>query len=223
MKTKNFFYWLTLLAYFMVLDCASFSPMRPANVKQGISFRAKGGLSNPPGRETYWFFDFGGDCPLCSSKPIAISEIGLNYGFKPYSLGVLMNGLVPQLELYRQLHDGDKSDYGLGGRLGIPIGWHSHQLFFVYDRMLNDYLKLIFNPALFYHTGQSSNGANTGSLLFFTPGIGLTIESKYMTFLPGISFIAGRGKLSLSGEPIRRFSDFFMTFSLAITIHKRVK
>lgn len=222
MKTKNIFYSLISFIYFIVMGCASFSSMRPADIKQGISFHIKGGLSNPPGRETYWFYDFGSDCPLCFSKPIAISEIGLNYGFKPYSLGVLMNGFVPQLELYRQLHEGDKSDYGFGGRLGIPIGWHSHQLYFVYHKKMNDHLKVMFNPGLFYHTGQSPNGANTGSLLFFTQGIGLAIESNYITFLPGVAFIGGKGELSISDEPKRRFNDFFMTFSLALTIHRKV-
>lgn len=107
--------------------------------------------------------------------------------------------------------------------LGIPIGWHSHQLFFVYDLKLNDRMKVLINPGIFHHAGQSPNGANTGSLLFFMQCIGMAIECNYITFFPGASFIAGRGELSISNEPPGRFNDFFMTFSLAISIHKKVK
>jgi|GEM_PF-2870148 hypothetical protein len=107
------------------------------------------------------------DCPLCYSKSIPITEIGFRYGFKPFSIGLILSGSVPQVDLYWQLHEGEKADFGIGCSLGLPKGWSSHQIYLLFDRRITGHLKLLVNPGLFYHTGQSPNKANKGSLLFF--------------------------------------------------------
>jgi hypothetical protein len=180
------------------------------------------------GNETSWFWDVGSDDPLGSSGLLPVAEVGLYYGFKAgealrlFSIGVLMSGDVPQAEIYAQLCDEEKVDYGIGAHLGLPTGWHSHQLFFLYDRRLRENIKLILTPGLFYHTGQSPNGANTGSLLFFTQSVGLAFESSRVTFSPCVALITGRGRLSIASmPPERKFSDTFMTAWLGITLHKK--
>ena len=228
MKLQDVCCLSVILFCFALSGCASFSSGRSAQVDRGLSCHIKAGATIPPSRETWWFWDIGSDCPLCYSKSIPIAEVGLHYGFKlsetsrPFSIGLLVGGDVPQAEIYAQLHEGEKEDYGIGGRLGLLTGWYSHQLFFLYDRQLGEDLKLLINPGLFYHTGQSPNGANTGSLLFFTQSVGLAFESDYYTFTPCVSLIAGKGKLSIASmPPTRKFSDTFVTAWLGITFHKK--
>jgi len=101
---------LLVLPLTMILGgCASFSPIRSAEVNQGLALHVKGGVTSPPSEETYWFYDLG-DCPLCGSSPMPATDVGVTYGSKRTSVGLFLSGLEPQLEVYQQLHDVQKPD-----------------------------------------------------------------------------------------------------------------
>ncbi|RMG36811.1 MAG: hypothetical protein D6732_07685 [Methanobacteriota archaeon] len=206
----------------LLTGCAPFSAIGTAEVDKGFSLQIQSGVTVPPSQETYWFYDYLSDCPLCDANSIFLAQIGSRYGFKPLSLGLFVSGDGIQAEIYRQLHDGGKVDYGIGGRIGLPllIEWYSHQIFFRYDLRLKKKLKLLLNPTLYYHTGESPNGANQGSLLFLTPSIGLALESKHVTLFPNVSLIMGKGNLNRRSEPERKFNDIFFSFSLGLSFHK---
>jgi hypothetical protein len=202
--------------------CASFSATRSAVVDPGIAFHAKGARASAPSRETYWFYDLG-DCSLCASSPISSTELGLTYGSGRRSIGLFLNGPDPQLEVYTQLHEGRSTDYGVGGRVGLfPGPWRTGQLFFRLDRQLSRNVKLLVDPGLFYNHARSPNGWNHGSLLFFTPSVGLAIKDGPVTLTPSVTVITGGGNLSISRDS-RQIRDTFVSGSIGLSIGRRKK
>jgi len=205
-------------------EAASFTASRPAAVNKGLAFDFTGGMTSPTGTETFWFHDIASDCPLCNSSSLPIAELGVTLGDDRIHLGLFGSFPSPQIEVYGQLHEGEKVDIGVGARAGIPLGGQSaHQVFLRSDYQLSRNLKLVVDPGLYYQTARSPNGWSEGSALFFTPSLGLAFATSRATFTPSVALVTGGGDLKVStdvGE--RHFHDTFAAVSIAVTFHRRV-
>lgn len=214
---------LLLLASSGFAGCTSFGAVRPAEVTSGPSVTGRMSLAAPPGDDAAWFWSF--DCAQNCNRPILGYELDYTHGFVPetdgraYELGVGISGMHPFVHGYVQLREGERP-YGVGARVGVPFaGWHQHQVYGRYDLMLTGQNRLILNPALFLHTGNSPNGENSGTFLAFVPTVGLEIPRGYVSLLPTASLVTGwtdRESYNQSvGSAVR---STFPTFSIGIMV-----
>ncbi|MCA1791144.1 MAG: hypothetical protein LC667_15195 [Thioalkalivibrio sp.] len=205
-----------------ISGCTGFSSVRSAEVHPGVAVRVQASAASPPGEGAAWFYN--GDCYQCSAIPPAV-EIGLEYGVRPgsgraYSLGASINGFYPQLEGYLELHAAEQSASGIGARVGVPVwSWTSHELYGRYDRVLGPRTRLLYNPAVGLHIGNSPNGENPGHMLMLVQGVGLQWESRNITVGPSAALVLGTGRRTSYGDPTS-FSTAFGTISASLTFHR---
>lgn len=208
-----------------ISGCTSFSSVRSAEVNPGVSARVQAAVASPPGEGAAWFYNF--DCYRCSAIPPAV-ELGFEYGVLPsdgraYSIGASLNGFYPQLEAYVVLHTEEQSASGIGARVGVPLwNWTSHQMYGRYDRSLGPRTKLLYNPAVGLHIGNSPNGQNPGHMLTLVQGIGIQFASRNLTFVPSFALVLGSGGRTSYGEP-SSFNTAFGTFSGSLSFHRARK
>lgn len=208
-----------------ISGCTSFSSVRSAEVNPGVSARVQGAVASRPGEEAAWFFNL--DCYRCSAIPPAV-ELGIEYGVLPengraYSLGASFNGFYPQLDGYVALHTAERSASGIGARVGVPVwSWTSHQLYGRYDRVLGPRTRLLYNPAVGLHIGNSPNGENPGHILTLVQGIGIQFESRNITFVPSFALVLGTGGRTSYGDP-SSFTTAFGTISGSLSFHRARK
>jgi hypothetical protein len=139
-------------------------------------------------------------------------------------VGAGFSGLLyPYLEGYAQLNRAGQNPWGTGVRVGVPLhSWTEHQLYARFDRPLGDGMRLLLNPTVFLHAGNSPNGANPGHMLAFVPGVGVLFEGETMSFIPAVSLGVGRGKRrSISIEEGGPFTTVFGTASMSVVLHRK--
>ncbi len=215
-----------LLAVIFLSGCTAFSSVRSAEVYPGVSFNAQASLAAPPGEEAYWFWAF--DCYRCNHSIPAL-DWGLAYGVtdregaRPFEMSAGINGLSPYLGGYVQLGQNERAVYGVGGRLGIPfrITWSTSQLYGRYDYLLSPGQRLLLNPGLMLHAGNSPNGENPGMFLGLVQGVGLEFEGAHVSLIPSASLVLGYGNRSSYGRREGPFTTAFGTASLAVSFHRR--
>ncbi len=220
--------WLLAVSLLFITGCASFAPVRRAQVSPGFSVDLKFGYTSPLSEEAYWFFDVGSDCPLCFSKPVAVSELALRYGVKRpgargIQFGLIANGLAPQLEIFAEMQQ--QPDWNLGGglRLGLPLigSWATYQLFAIYERRLNEKHTLLYTPGIFLHAGHSPNRMNSGTLFLLSQALGLEIDSGPFTLAPAVSLSIGHASVNLSYSKPSSSMVFILDGSISLSLHQR--
>src|SRR5215210_6811033 len=158
------------------------------------------------GREAAWFHQPPLDdaCPGCDPARRAIGEMAVIYGRDSVIGGrsasvALVAGTFSFAEAYVQMHEGERSDWGVGARVGWPR-WGAHQVFVLADRQVAPRVKLLYNPGLYYmrvglYEGYGDGNHGTSNhLLALTQGVGVALESDYVTLTPMVSVAAARGR-----------------------------
>jgi hypothetical protein len=214
---------LLLVAVSAVAGCASFGPVRPAEVTAGPSATGRVSLAAPPGDDAAWLWSF--FCAQDCNRSILGYELDYIHGFvpegggRPFEVGAGISGIYPFVHGYMQLGVGERP-WGVGARVGVPVtGWHQHQLYARHDLALAGGNRLILNPALFLHTGNSPNGENSGTFIALVPSVGLEIPHGRVSLLPSASLVTGwtdRRHYSQSrGSAVR---TTFPTFSIGVMV-----
>jgi hypothetical protein len=206
--------------------CASFSTVRPAVVSPGPSLIAQASLSTPAGDAASWFYSY--ECASECSQQIATGELGLAFGRipspsgggKPFTLGVGLNGFYPYAEGYLQLGRSADRPYGVGARVSVLGSWRQHQLYARVDRAIAPDVKLLWNPAILVHSGNSPNGANPGSIHALVNGFGLELGTGNVAFIPSISIVASRAQHSSYGREMEREQRVFATGSMGVILRR---
>jgi hypothetical protein len=214
---------LLLLAVGTSASCTSFGAVRSAEVLPGPSLTVQGSISTPPGDGPAWFWSF--DCAFDCNRVIggvdAAFAIGQT-GRTPFTVGAGVSGLeYPYLEGYVQL-GGGANPYGVGARVGLPVtGWTQHQVYARYDVRLKNGQRLLLDPALFYHGGNSPNGANPGHFLALVQGVGVSFEGERVSMVPALSVVAGRGEREGLDQESGPFTSIFAVASVSVSWHRR--
>jgi len=203
--------------------CTSFATVRSAEVHPGPSLTLQGSITTPPGDEPAWFWSF--DCAFQCDHAVGGFDAALAFGQTgrtPFTVGAGVSGLLyPYVEGYVQLRSGARP-YGVGARLGLPAtGWTEHQLYGRYDVRLGKGRRLLLNPGLFYHVGNSPNGENPGHFVALVQGVGLLLEGERTSVVPALSVAAGRGKRESYSQEIGPFNSVFAVASVNVTFHRR--
>lgn len=203
--------------------CTSFATVRSARVQPGPSLTLQGSVSSPPGDGAGWFWTL--DCESGCDHAIGGVDALYTYGGTgetPYAAGVGVNGLFPYVEGYAQMGGDSARAWGVGARLGIPvIGWSSHQVYGRYDFRLADGRRVLWNPGVFLHVGNSPNGNNPGHFLALVQGVGLELRGARSTLVPALTLVAGRGERENSVEQPGPFTTVFGAASVSVTFHRR--
>jgi hypothetical protein len=212
-----------LLLGALASGCTSFATVRPARVQPGGAFIVQGSITTPPGEEAGWFWSV--DCAVACNGPVVAVDAAYTYGWtgaRSYALGVGVNGgMVPYVEAYAQLGGDTARAYGLGARIGIPaFGWASHQLYARYDVPLAGGTRLLLNPGVFLHAGNSPNGENPGHFVALVPAIGVEHRGARRTTVPAVALVVGRGERESYGRPVRPFTAVFAAASVSVTFHR---
>jgi hypothetical protein len=143
-------------------------------------------------------------------------------GARGNELSAGLDGLMPFIGGYAQLAKSERSAYGIGGRLGLPIlSWSSSQLYGRYDRILAPGQRLLLNPAVVLHWGNSPNGENPGHYLGVAQGVGMEFEGKNVSFIPAASVVLLHGDRSSYGQSEGPFTSAFATASIAVVFHRK--
>src|SRR5205823_4057652 len=133
-----------------------------------------------------------------------------------------MSGTYPYFDGYLQLGGGADRSYGIGVRGGIPTSsWNEHSLYGRIDRPAGRHRRLLLNPGLFYHGGNSPNGANPGSFIALSQGIGLLFEGAGTSFTPGVTFVLGRLDRSSYGQLVAAKWAGFAVLSGSVMFRRR--
>src|SRR6185369_6138080 len=139
--------------------CATFATVRSAEPYAGSSVALQASGSTPPGDLASWFWSF--DCAERCNHSIVAGDLGYTYGWRPESgpravaLGAGISGASPYVDGYVQLGGGPRP-FGLGARLGVPgWSWRDHQLYARYDIPIAGETRVLLNPGVFLHEGQS--------------------------------------------------------------------
>jgi hypothetical protein len=213
-----------LLALALLSGC-TLSTVRSAEVYPGLSASVQASATTPPGEDAYWFWAY--DCSRCNeSVPGLYAELTLGNvsadGARGNELSAGLDGFSPFVGAYTQLGKSERSAYGIGGRLGLPIvSWSASQVYGRYDRLLAPGQRLLLNPAVVLHWGNSPNGENPGHYLGLVQGVGMEFEGKNVSFIPAASVVLLRGDRSSYGQSGGPFTTAFATASIAVVFHRK--
>lgn len=204
--------------------CTSFATVRSAQVHPGTSLTVQGSVSSPPGDGAAWFWTL--DCSENCDHAIGSVDAALTVGRAsehPFAVGVGVNGILfPYVEGYTQLNRDTARAFGVGARVGIPvIGWSSHQLYGRYDILLENGRRVLWNPGMFLHAGQSPNGENRGHFLAMVQAVGLEYRGERRTVVPAVALVVGRGDRERYGDDEGPFTTVFGAASMSVTFHRR--
>ena len=218
-------FWLALaVVVASSAACTSFSTVRSAEVYPGPSVSVQASASMPPGDDAGWFWSF--DCAVRCNHPIVGGDVGLAYGWAGsqggFALALGTSGTHPYIDAYAQIGTG-RSPWGLGARLGPFGNWREHQVYGRYDVRFNDRSRLLLNPALFIHEGESPNGNNPGKFVGFVQGVGVLFEGRRVSWTPAVALVAGRAERTSSGEKFGPTTSVFGAASLGMTLHRERK
>lgn len=214
-------------ALLTISACTTFATVRSAEVTPGPSLGVQASYAGRPGPEAGWFWAF--DCAQECDHPVWGVDLGLSYGWvgadttrrPPVAVGVGVSGFSPYADGYVQLRRG-RRPLGVGARVGLPIGsWMEHQLYARYDVPLGTSARVLLNPALFVHHGNSPNGQNPGTFVAFVQGVGVEVEGPYVSLMPSVALVAGHTRRSSYGRRVASGGTAFGTASLRVTFHRR--
>jgi hypothetical protein len=214
-----------LLAALALLSGCTFSTVRSAEVYPGLSGSVQLSATTPPGEDAYWFWAF--DCYRCNAPvPGLYGEMTLGNvsadGARGNELSAGIDGFSPFVGAYTQLAKGERSAYGIGGRLALPItSWNWSQVYGRYDRLLGPGQRLLLNPAVVLHWGNSPNGENPGHYLGLVQGVGMEMEGDHVSFIPAASVVLLRGKRTSYGQSDGSFTTAFATASIGVVFHRK--
>lgn len=214
-----------LLAAVALLSGCTLSTVRSAEVYPGLSLSAQASAMSPPGADAYWFWAY--DCHRCNEwVPGLYAEMTLGKvsadgsGAHEFSAG--LDAFAPFVGAYRQLGKSERSAYGIGGRLGLPlVSWTTSQVYGRYDRILRPGQRLLVNPAVLLHWGNSPNGENPGYFVGLVQGVGLEEEGDGASFIPAVSVGLLHGARSSYSLPEVSFTTAFATASIAVVLHRK--
>jgi hypothetical protein len=172
-----------------------------------------------PGDEAGWFWSL--ECAAGCNHTVAGADISLSYGIPSaagpgIAIGGGINGVYPYAEGYVQVVS-RPVPAGIGGRLGIGGGWSEHHLYGRLDVPLGKRGRLLVNPGLFYHAGNTPNGQIPGSFLGLVQSLGLEAGVGRIRFTPGLALVWGRAERTPYGRPIGPVWRTFAAVSLGIT------
>ncbi|HEY0035297.1 MAG TPA: hypothetical protein VGB66_01355 [Longimicrobium sp.] len=216
---------LRIPALLALLSGCTFSTVRSAEVYPGLSLSVQASTTTPPGEDVYWFSAY--DCHSCNKPVTALyTELTLGSvnpnGTRGRELSAGLDGFVPFLGAYAQLGKTNRSVYGIGGRLGLPIiSWSTSQVYGRYDRLLGPGQRLLLNPAVVVHWGNSPNGENPAHFVGLSQGVGVELEGNRVSFIPAASVVALRGERSSYGTSDGPFTAAFATASVAVVFHRK--
>lgn len=206
--------------------CTSFSTVRSAQVSRASSFTMQASAASSPGELAGWFWSF--DCVQNCGHPVGGLDLAYASGrdtesARPYSLGGGVNGLYPYVEAYIQLDTTHTRPFGIGARLGFPVsGWSEHQLYVRRDFHVRDNMRLLWNPGLVIHFGNSPNGQNPGTFLGIAQGFGAELGTKQTVFTPSVALVYGRTSRS-GGFDFQNGTEskVFATAAMSMTFRPR--
>jgi hypothetical protein len=215
---------LIALSIVATAGCTSFSTVRSAEVRPGPGATLQASVASPPGDDAAWFWSF--DCAARCDRSIPATDVVVDYGRRPpkgpaYTVGVGVAGVHPYAEAYLQLGSSRRLPFGVGGRVGLPVGsWTEHQLYGRLDLPLTARQRLLLNPGIFYHTGNSPNGANPGSFFGLVQGIGVELDAGGVSLRPAAAVVWGRAERRSHGQQYGPTTKVFGTASLGVSVHR---
>ncbi|MBC7895474.1 MAG: hypothetical protein H7066_08670 [Cytophagaceae bacterium] len=205
--------------------CTSFANVRSAEVHPGPSLSVQASAGARPGPVAGWFW--ASDCAENCNDPTVGADVGAAFGWRPASgpralaVSAGISGEYPYVDGYAQLADG-RRPFGLGLRVGLPVwSWRQHQLYARYDVPLGTSVRLLLNPALFLHEGDSPSPGNPGTFKAFVQGIGLEWRGGLVALTPAVALLAGRAERTSYGVRHGPESAVFATASLGVSVHRR--
>jgi hypothetical protein len=217
--------WVTVgLCLAALTACTSFSTVRSAEVRPGPSVSVQASIASRPGDDAAWFWSY--DCALQCDHSIPATDLMYEQGWRPsrglaYTLGVGLSGVHPYAEAYVQFASARRLPIGLGARLGNPFAtWTEHQIYGRVDLPITSRQRLLLNPALFYHAGNSPNGENPGSFLGFVQGVGVEFDLGAVSVRPAAAVVWGRAERTSYGQRYGPTTKAFGTASLALSVHR---
>ena len=208
-----------LLALALLSGC-TLSTVRSAEVYPGLSLNAQASSTTPPGEDAAWFWSADQSVPGLYAE-LTLGNVSAD-GASGNELSAGLNAFSPFIGAYTQLGKSERSAYGIGGRLGIPVvSWSSSQLYGRYDRILAPGQRLLLNPAVVLHWGNSPNGENPGYFLALVQGVGMEFEKDYVSFITAASVVLMGGDRSSYGQSEGPFTTAFATASIAVVFHRK--
>ena len=201
--------------------CASFAMPRSAVVDPGLQMNAQASVSLPPGDDAAWFWSF--DCAQDCNHAIPAADVNLTWGSaggggKGFALGAGLNGTYPYVEGYWQARGGPSAPFGVGTRVGVPVtSWNEHQVYVRFDRQTEGG-RVLFNPALFLHTGNSPNGQNPGRFIGLVFAVGYETGGNKLRYTPGLALIAAHVSRERYGDPIASGVTVFAAASMRLEL-----
>jgi hypothetical protein len=211
----------------LLLNACTFAPVRSAEVHPGPALRVQGSIASNPGEDAGWFWE-ADDCAGCSG-PVRALDVGFSLGVagteqnRPSEWEVGLDGLTPYVGGYGQLQRGERSASGFGARFGIPwpVTWSHSQLYLRYDRLLDGGTRLLWNPALLVHAGNSPNGENPGVFVGLVNGVGVQLQGAFATLVPSAALVVGSRSRSSYGQSEGTSATVFGSAALSVTLHGR--
>ena len=217
--------------------CTSFSAARPADVPLGSSYHSKVGLGAPFDPAVSWFWSLD-DCVLCRTSQVPVTELGYSVGWRgaagrKYAVGLFLDGLAPQGDLYVQLRESADVNAGVGARAGpaAPGRFWTAKLYALYDRRRGDRSRLLLNPGLYFYGNtrdpDGDHGLSQAWLLGVTQTVGFEYDVGSVTYTPQLTIVGAHGELGGdaaalgAGRSRLRFDDVFATAALGITFRRR--
>ena len=209
-----------LLAALALLSGCTLSTVRSAEVYPGLSLNAQVSSTTPAGEDAGWFWSAGNQPVPGLYAELTLGNVSAD-GARGNELSAGLYAFSPFVGAYTQLGKNERSAYCIGGRLGLPIiSWSSSQLYGRYDRLLAPGQRLLLNPAVVLHWGNSPNGENPGHFVGLVQGVGLEMEGKNVSFIPAASVVLMGGERSSYGESQGSFTTAFATASVAVVFHR---
>ena len=179
----------------VLVGCSGFTSVRSAEVVPGRSIDVGMTMATPPGEDAAWFWTY--DCASSCDRSIPAVDVAFTLGKapaagRPYEVGLGLSGFFPYAHGYVQLREG-RYPFGVGGRAGVSLaGWLEAALFMRQDVPLGSNTRLLLSPGLFWHGGNSPNGANPGSFTAAAAGVGLEHSFGSVSIAPTALLVAGR-------------------------------
>lgn len=214
-----------VLAALALLSGCTLSTVRSAEVYPGLSLSAQGSAMSPPGEGAYWFW--AADCVGCNEwVPALYAEMTVGKvsadGTRGHEFSAGFDAFSPFVGAYKQLGKSERSAYGIGGRVGLPlVSWSTSQVYGRYDRILRPGQRLLVNPAVLLHWGNSPNGENPGHFVGLVQGVGLEEEGDRASFIPAVSVGLLHGERSSHGLPEGSFTTAFAAASVTVVLHRK--
>ena len=205
--------------------CTSFATVRSAEVRPGAALTVQASVASPPGDEAAWFWS--ADCAQNCNRTIPSADVVLAHGWsrrdaRAFTLGAGVNGTHPYAEGYLQLGASARRPFGVGARVGLPVQrWTEHQLYGRLDLPLGTRTRLLWNPAVFYHTGNSPNGENPGTFVGLVQGLGLRLGAGSAAVTPSVAAVWGRAEHRSGDQRYGPASRLFGTAALSVTLQPR--